>query len=124
MNKKILIALPLCLVGFDGTSPVTAQDVCKLMEVLPVCQEDARQITINKNSMNVSPPNFCATAGGTIEVRITPTGTMATLRGKTGGWPNDSGTSITLNVPAAGSYDYYVHFEDGSCIDPRITVRD
>ena len=124
MNKKVIFALPLCLIGFHGTSQVTAQDNCKQMSVPPVCQ-GGRQININKISMNISPPNLCATPGETIQVNVTPEGTTASIDAKSGDWPNGSGSSFTITAPSStGSYDYYVTFQDGSCIDPRISVRD
>ena len=124
MNKKVLIALPLCLIGFHGTSPVTAQGNCQQMSVPPVCQGGGR-ININNNSNNMSPPNLCASPGQTIQVNVTPAGTTASIDGKSGGWPNGSGSSFTITAPySAGSYDYNVTFQDDSCIDPRISVRD
>jgi plastocyanin len=124
MNKKALIAIPLCLAGFYGISTVTtAQDGCQLMDVPPVCQGGG-QININNNSKNISPPNLCANPGETIEVNVTPAGTTASIDGKDGGWPRGSDASFTITAPAAGSYDYNVTFEDGSCIDPRIIVKD
>ncbi len=124
MNKKVLFALPLCLIGFHGTSPVTAQGNCEQMSVPPVCQP-GQQININNNSKNISPPNLCASPGQTIEVNVTPAGTTASIDAKSGDWPNGSGSSFTITAPSsAGSYDYYVTFQNGSCIDPRISVRD
>jgi len=123
MNKKVLIAIPFCLIGFHGTSQVTAQADCQQMSVPPVCQE-GRRININNNSNNMSPPNLCARPGETIDVNVTPAGTTARIDGKSGGWPNGSGSSFTITAPATGTYDYNVTFEDGYCIDPRIIVRD
>ena len=123
MNKKILVALPLCLIGFHGTSQVTAQGNCQQMSVPPVCQP-GRQININNNSKNISPPNLCASPGETIQVNVTPDGTTANIYGKNGGWPSGSGPSFTITAPdVVDSYDYNVTFDDGSCIDPRITVK-
>jgi hypothetical protein len=122
MNKKVLIAIPLCLIGFFGTVQVTAQDNCAAMSIPPVCQGGG-SININNNSKNISPPNLCATPGETIQVNVTPSGT-ASIDGKDGGWPNGSGSSFTITAPATGSYDYNVTFEDGTCIDPRIVIKD
>ena len=123
MNKKVLIAIPLCLIGFHGTSQETAQAECRQISVPPVCQ-DGRRINISNNSKSMAPPHLCVSAGETIEVNVTPAGTTASIIGKSGGWPSGSGSSFTITAPAAGTYDYNVIFQDESCIDPRITVRD
>jgi hypothetical protein len=121
MNKKFLIAIPLCLLGFYGTSQVTAQDPeCEVVSVPPTCQ-GASRININTNSRNISPRNICVSPGQTFDVNVRPTGSV-TIRGKDGGWPDASGASFSLTAPASGEYDYNVYFEDGTCIDPRITV--
>ncbi len=122
MNKKVLIAIPVCLIGFHGSMQVTAQVECQQMDVPAVCQGGGR-ININNNTKNISPPNLCATPGETIDVNVTPDGS-ASIDGKGGGWPNGSGPAFTITAPAAGSYDYNVTFADGTCIDPRIIVRD
>ena len=123
MKKTILLAAPLGLVLFYGTSQVTAQDgECRSMTV-PVCQGGTR-ITINNNSNTVAPPNLCVDPGETITVNVSPEGTSARMEGKDGGWPNGSGSSFELVAPDSGSYDYNVHFSDGSCLDPRITIKD
>ena len=120
MNKKVLIAIPLCLIGFHGTSQVTAQDDCVPSSVPPVCQGGG-SITINTITQNIAPPNLCATLGESIRVNVVPSGSV-TIDGKDGGWPNGSGSSFTITPPATGTYDYNVYFEDGSCVDPRISV--
>ena len=123
MKKTILLAAPLGFVLFYGTSQVTAQDPeCESMTV-PVCQ-DGTQITINNNGRMVAPPNLCVDPGETIEVKVTPEGTSASIEGKNGGWPSGSGASFTLVAPDSGTYDYNVYFSDGSCLDPRISVKD
>ena len=120
MNKKVLIAIPLCLIGIHGTSQVTAQDNCVPMSVPPVCQGGGR-ITINTNTQDISPPNLCATPGESIAVNVVPSGSV-TIVGKGGGWPDGNGSSFTLTAPGVGSYDYNVIFEDDSCVDPKISV--
>jgi hypothetical protein len=122
MNKKILIAIPLCLAGYYGTMQVTAQGNCEAQSVPPVCQAGNR-ITINTNPHNISPPNICASPGQSIDVNVVPEGS-ASISGKDGGWPNGSGSSFVITAPdAVGDYDYDVTFDDGSCIDPRVTVK-
>jgi hypothetical protein len=121
MNKKILIAIPFCLVAIHGTSQVTAQGGCEEQAVPSVCQR-ASGITVNTNSHNISPPNICVSPGETIDVNVVPEGSVQ-IDGKGGGWPSGSGSSFALTAPeAAGDYDYNVTFEDGTCIDPRVTV--
>jgi hypothetical protein len=122
MNKKAFFAVPLCLIALHGTSQVTAQDNCVAMDVPPVCQGGGR-ININNNSHNISPRNLCASPGETIEVNVTPAGTEASIFGKSGGWPNGSGGSFTITAPAENDYEYNVSFADGTCIDPRISVK-
>lgn len=121
MNKKLLIALPACLLLIEGAPELTAQDACAPMEVPPVCQPAAR-ITINNQSHTIAPPNICAASGQVIPVNVVPSGT-AQIVGKRG-WPAGGGSSFTITAPErAGEYDYDVYFGDGSCIDPRITVN-
>ena len=123
MKKTILLAAPLGLVLFYGTSQVTAQDPeCESMSI-PVCQ-DGTQININNNGKVVAPPNLCVDPGETITVNVSPDGTSASIEGKNGGWPSGSGSSFTLVAPESGTYDYNVYFSDGSCLDPRISVKD
>ena len=121
MKKKILIAIPISLICFHGTSQVTAQANCEQMNVPPVCQ-NAGGITINTQSRNIAPPNICAAPGQTINVNVVPNGTV-TISAKNGGFPNGTGGAFNLVAPDVGDYNYNVIFEDGTCIDPRITVR-
>ncbi|PWG68186.1 hypothetical protein DF186_25640, partial [Enterococcus hirae] len=69
MNNKFLWLVPALLVAVavQGPSRVVAQDECATIEVPPVCQGGG-QLTLNANSVNVSPPNLCATPGSTIQV--------------------------------------------------------
>ena len=90
---------------------------------VPTCQDGTR-ITINNNSNTVAPPNLCVDPGETITVSVSPDGTSASMEGKDGGWPNGSGSTFTLDAPESGTYDYNVYFSDGSCLDPRIEVKD
>jgi len=123
MKKTILLAAPMSIVLFYGSSQVTAQQgECESMTI-PTCQDGTR-ITINSNSKTVAPPNLCVNPGETITVNVSPDGTSASIEGKDGGWPSGSGSSFTLVAPESGAYDYNVHFSDGSCLDPRISVKD
>ena len=121
MTKKFLIAIPFCLVGIYGISQVTAQGVCEARSVPEQCQNGSG-ITINTNSQNISPPNICMSPGQTIDVNVVPEGS-ASIIGKDGGWPSGSGTSFSITADGAGEYDYNVTFDDGICIDPRVTVK-
>lgn len=122
MNKKLLVSIPLSVLLFQGTATVTAQDGCEPMDVPPVCQ-NARKITINVNSKKISPRNICVDPGQEIPVKVKPRGSSVTIEGKMGGWPSGSGKKFVLIAPEGGEYDYNVFFEDGSCIDPRVTVK-
>jgi hypothetical protein len=123
MNKAILLAAPLGLVLFYGMPHLTAQEQeCRTMSI-PTCQDGTR-ITINNNGNTVAPPNLCVDPGKAITVSVSPEGTSARMEGKDGGWPSGSGQSFELVAPGSGAYDYNVYFSDGSCLDPRITVKD
>jgi len=65
MNKKLLIALPACLLLIEGAPELTAQDACPPMDVPPVCQP-APRITINNQAHTIAPPNICAAPGQVI----------------------------------------------------------
>jgi hypothetical protein len=122
MTKKFLIAIPFCLLGFHGTSQVTAQGTCEEQRPPDQCQA-ASSLTINTQSRNISPPNICMSPGQNIAVNVVPEGS-ASIVGKGGGWPIGNGTSFSITAPAAaGNYDYNVTFDDGTCIDPRVTVK-
>ena len=123
MKKAILLAAPLGLVLFYGTPDLIAQEQeCRTMSI-PTCQ-DGMRITINNNGNTVAPPNLCVDPGEAITVNVSPEGTSARMEGKDGGWPNGSGSSFELVAPESGTYDYNVYFSDGSCLDPRIEIKD
>ena len=125
MNKNVFLVIPLGLIGLYGTQQVTAKQGCAPMDPPPPAQcQNAPGITINNQSHTVSPPNICVQAGGTIGVNVVPNG-IASVSGKDGGWPNGSDSSFTLNVPNTPgvAYEYNVTFDDGSCLDPRISVQ-
>ena len=123
MKKTILLAAPLGLMVLYGTTQVTAQDQeCRRMDI-PACQ-DGNRITINTNGQSVAPPNLCVDPGETITVVVKPPGSSVTIEGKDGGWPSGSGSEFTLVAPDSGTYDYNVYFEEGSCLDPRVRIRD
>ncbi len=123
MKKTVMLTAPLMILAYySSTQVTTAQEPCEIRTPPDNCQP-AQRITINNQSKNVSPPNVCLDAGNTITVNVTPSGS-ASMQGKDGGWPSGSGTSWELHAPETeGEYDYNVYFEDGSCLDPRITVR-
>ena len=126
MDKRLLTALPLSIVAFYGSSQVTAQGNCVPADVPPVCQPASR-ININNDGNVVAPRNICIAPGATITVGVTPRGTTAIMHGKGGGWPyasNGGNDSFTITAPMdEGEYNYNVTFNDGSCVDPRITIK-
>lgn len=123
MKKTIMLIVPLLMLAFYGTSQVTtAQAVCTAGPVLPNCISGKR-VTIVNGPNTVAPPDICIKAGETLSFKVQPNGSTARVVGKDGGWPNGSGTSFDLVVPnVAKTYAYNVHFEDGTCMDPRIVV--
>ena len=120
MNKKLFVPLPACLLLLQSAPLVTAQDQCEPMNIPDQCQATSR-ITINTYTRNISPPNICAAPGDEIQVSVVPEGEVR-IAGKSG-WPNGAGAAFTIVAPEAGDYEYNVYFGDGSCIDPRVTVR-
>ena len=124
MKKTVMLAVPLLVLAYYGTTQVTtAQGVCERPQGEPQACNNGRQVTINNTSKIVSPPNLCIAAGDTVTFNVQPPGTTASVEGKDGGWPNDNGSSFDLVVPEGQPYyDYNVHFEDGTCLDPRISV--
>ena len=125
MNKKLLVLAPLALFGLNEPAEVGAQADCATVNVPPVCQRGS-QVTINTQTSNVSPPNVCASPGSSVSFNVVPTGTAVVVSKNGTSWLSGSGNAFAINVPgdAAGSYDYAVFFEDGSCIDPRISIDD
>jgi hypothetical protein len=120
MNNKMLLAIPMFLIGLHGAPQASAQSHCVPQFVPPQCQP-ADNLTINTQTRNVAPPNLCAAPGQIITVSVVPGGSVA-IHGKNSGWPNAWGSSFTMTAPRSGAYDYNVYFEDGGCIDPKITV--
>lgn len=121
MNKKPLLLLPVSVLLIQGSPDVTAQDPCEPIDVPPVCQAGNRITIINNETYGIAPLNICAAPGDDIEVKVVPQGS-ARIEGKRG-WPSGSGESFIITAPAAGEYNYNVYFEDGTCIDPRVTVK-
>ncbi len=124
MNKKLLLIAPVVVFGLNEPFVVEAQTNCVIPSIPANCQA-APQITVNRNSMNVSPPNICASPGQTIPVQVRPMGETAEVVSKGGaGWLSGNGGEFEIYVPddASGDFDYAIYFPDGSCIDPRISV--
>ena len=96
MNKKLLLIAPVLVFGLNEPLKVEAQDNCVIPNVPDNCQA-ARQITINKNSMDVSPPNICAAPGQTIPVQVRPIGETARVVSKGGAdWLSGDGGDFDL----------------------------
>ena len=125
MNKKYLLAIPVCLFFLvQEPENVVAQDDCEVVNIPSQCQNGSR-VNINANSRNISPRNLCMAAGESFDVNVTPNGRTAIIRSKTGeSWLNGGGESFRVDIPAgtSGDFDYEVRFDDGYCIDPRISV--
>ena len=120
MKKMLFVPLPACFLLLQSAPPVTAQPDCEPVEVPAQCQP-VDQININTNTHKISPRNICAAPGQEIEVKVSPEGSVR-IQGKSG-WPTGEGETFTIIAPESGEYDYNVYFEDGICIDPRVTVR-
>ena len=124
MNKNILLMAPVVLFGLNDSLDVVAQPACEVPDIPPVCQA-APGLTLTQNSVNVSPPNICASAGQSIPVQVQPRGATARVVSKSGApWLSGEGGNFTIDIPpgTTGEFDYAVYFSDGSCIDPRISV--
>ena len=122
MKRILAVAAILTIAAWYWSKQVVAQPACEPGNTPPVCQPGSG-ITINNQSRSVAPPNICVSPGQSISVTAVPDG-GASIQGKGGGWPNGSGSSFTLTAPnAPGEYDYNVFFSDGTCLDPRITVK-
>lgn len=125
MKKLMLLSASFLLVfALYEPSDVTAQGNCEPMGGMANCRVGGR-VTINNEGNIVGPPCVEIEPGGSITFNISPPGTTARIEPKNGGsWPFHNGESITLQAPSSdGDYDYNVYFSDGSCIDPRIRVK-
>ena len=125
-NKKLFLIAPLVLIGFNELATVDAQVPCTVVEVPPDCLS-APRISINVDSKNISPRNICGSPGQSIPVSFRPENTENTVRiePKTDNdWLRGEGSRFSIDIPASanGEFEYNVYFEDGSCIDPRISV--
>jgi hypothetical protein len=124
MKKTIMLTAPLLVLAYYGTSQVTtAQGQCEKPPGDPPMCQPGRQVTITNGPNIVAPPNLCIAAGATVTFNVQQPGTTASIDPKEGDWPIGDGESWELVVPHGKPYyDYNVHFEDGSCLDPRITI--
>ena len=125
MKNILVLGVAISALTYFLMSPVTAQppQCAPMADTMPACQ-NGRVITINNQSKTIMPRNLCMDAGDTVTFNVRPNGTSASVSPKNGAWPSDGGTSFQLVVPGGQPYyDYNVHFEDGTCVDPRITVK-
>ena len=137
MNKKLAFAMPLSLVLIACGGPKdTTTTRCVEIDIPAQCVR-RNSITINYQSHIVAPPHICADRTKPIKVRVTPAD--GPVRSVTT-WPklnhpdhtwlkgtNDPDPNRFKLIPPPGipegEYDYGVTFEDGFCIDPRISLR-
>ena len=133
IKKFVFTIVPIGLIFVAwGAQQVTVAQDCVVMDPPGMCQS-ASGITINRQSHIVAPPNYCASAGEDIQVRVVPAngpvGTVVTspkipentwLNGTND--PDPNGFELIVPADASGEYDYKVVFSDGYCIDPRISI--
>ena len=139
MNKKSVFTVltSLMMVGCTAQGDRLGLATCGKV-VIEDCNSATQpdHITLTLGAHTVVPPNFCATAGGTVKFNVVPNppqskpATVGTIPkdGKTiwliGKNDPDSG-GFKLKIPEdaePGKYSYMILFADGSCIDPRITL--
>ena len=135
MIKKFIFRvapLGLILVACGQQEPVPED--CVVVDIPDMCA-NAPAITINTTSDIVAPPNYCASAGDNIEVRVVPAGgavgtvvTSPKIDIPENAWlngtnnPDPNGFVLIAPTDATGEYNYKVVFSDGYCIDPRISI--
>ncbi len=144
MNKKILLALPIC-VSFTACAmqaadhsmmPPPAQKGCTTINYPPNCIDNARIVTINVRSGVVAPTFVCAESGKPVTYQIKPDNTddvVVTVfpKDKKDTWllginnpdPLKIEVQVPANEPAKSLHDYYVVTTSGHCFDPRIEVN-
>lgn len=145
MNKKILLALPICVLftacatqGEDQAmmSP-PEQKACKGMKYDLKCDnQTTRIVTINVQAKTVKPPFVCAESGKPVTYQVKPNSLAEDVavavvpKDKDDTWlfgvNSPDPLTFDVNVPAdedANSlHDYYVVSSNGFCYDPRIHV--
>jgi hypothetical protein len=141
MNKKALLILPLvvCLSACATVSSSTAT-TCKHVTPSPSCSGDKNfpSVTINTQvDLVVDRNNACAAPGSTIEFRVVPPGkneiASVTIRSKDPAhtWLNGTNSpdkkKIEILVPdwveVDQHYDYAIYTSSGTCMDPRVEVK-
>lgn len=139
MNKKILFVLPLCGLFVSCAPMDTTPDECVSFVYSGDCDGDKHfpLVTLNTNTLNISPKRVCAVRESTIEFRVVPPGKndvgSVTVRAKDplDTWLNGSNSpdemKIEIFIPAwvepEEDYDYAIYLSDGQCIDPRVRVQ-
>lgn len=145
MNKTYLCVLPLTLVlaAYSGHS-VADDPVCeKDPDTMPKCEGDpkAPMVTLNLNTMKVTPPCVRAYKGTTIVFRLTPKKGLENItveilpKEKVNFWlqgKNDEFDDVIIvRVPGVHKPKEKYEFTDhdysikapGKCLDPRIQVE-
>ena len=133
MNKKILLALPMCTLLAACAAPMTKG--CKTIKLDNDCTSSNQVVNINVASgLTVAPPNACAKRDKDLEFRITPPNTstiVATIpKNPADTWlvgvnSPDSG-KIEIHIPntvtVGSDHDYFIVTTNGYCYDPRIHI--
>ena len=133
IKKFVFTVVPIGLIFVAwGAQQVTVAQDCVVMDPPGMCA-NAPAITINTITHIVAPPNYCASPGENIQVRVVPAGgavgtveTIAKVPANT--WlngtndPDPNGFELIVPADASGEYYYKVVFSDGYCIDPRISI--
>ncbi len=144
MNKKVLLALPICVSftacamqsGDQSMIAAPAQTACTKMTYIGPCKHTTRLVTINVQSGTVAPPFVCAESGKTVTFQVKPNSkadevAVAVLpKDKNDTWlvgiNSPDPLKFEITVPADededSHHDYYVVTSNGTCYDPRIHV--
>lgn len=138
MNKKLVVALSLCVTSFGCAAPgPISSTTCSSVATPPACTgpRDNPVVTINTNALNFAPPNVCARIGTTIEFKLVPPvnnekGNAAIVpKIASNTWLLGGNTlhkdKILVEIPdwvTPGYYEYGFIRSNGDCIDPRVDV--
>ena len=145
MNGKLLISLCTSLLLASGAGAAWAQEV----DCTPIPKKDKDTecqgsrtyplVTINTVTKKLSPEWVCADRGSVIEFRVVPPGktesdsvdVKAKAKDESNTWLIGANypdkTKIEVRVPmwvkSDTIHDYNIFFKDGTCVDPRVHVK-
>lgn len=137
MKKILATAMTCALVAGCGPKDMDDETGCVTLGYPEACTGNPNlpKVTINRNTLKVSPPRVCANSGTTLEITLVPTpeyepgDTVITPKAAENDWlqGDNSGDKnlIEIEIPletGTDEYDYKVDFSDGKCIDPRVDV--